>query len=125
MTNIWLCLILGLLAGIISGMTGIGGGIIVLPALIVFLGFSQHQAQGTTLALLVLPIDILAAWTYYKQGYVDIKVAALICLGFVLGGWLGAKIGTNLPNGVLTKIFAFLLIISAVRVLFITSADSV
>lgn len=125
MTNIWLCLILGLVAGTISGMTGIGGGIIVLPALILFLGFSQHQAQGTTLALLVLPIDFLAAWTYYQQGYVDLKVAALLCLGFIFAGWFGAQIGTSLPNGVLTKIFAFLLIISAVRVLFMTSADSV
>ncbi|MBP5972189.1 sulfite exporter TauE/SafE family protein [Brasilonema sp. CT11] len=125
MTNIWVCLILGLVAGTISGMTGIGGGIIILPALILFLGFSQHQAQGTTLALLVLPIDLLAAWTYYNQGYVDLKVAALLCLGFLFGGWFGAQIGTSLPNGVLTKIFAFLLIISAVRVLFMTSADSV
>ncbi|MBD2433037.1 permease [Fischerella major NIES-592] len=125
MTNIWLCIILGLIAGIVSGMTGIGGGIIILPALIFFLGFSQHQAQGTTLALLVPPIDLLAAWTYYKQGYVDIKVAALLCLGFILGGWFGAKIGTSLPNGVLTKIFALLLIMSAVRVLFATTNDSV
>jgi uncharacterized protein len=125
MTNIWLCIILGLIAGIVSGMTGIGGGIIILPALIFFLGFSQHQAQGTTLALLVPPIDLLAAWTYYKQGYVDIKVAALLCLGFILGGWFGAKIGTSLPNGVLTKIFALLLIMSAVRVLFATPNDSV
>lgn len=125
MTNIWLCIILGLIAGIVSGMTGIGGGIIILPALIFFLGFSQHQAQGTTLALLVPPIDLLAAWTYYKQGYVDIKVAALLCLGFILGGWFGAKIGTSLPNGVLTKIFALLLIISAVRVLFATPNDTV
>ncbi|MER3493037.1 MAG: permease [Mastigocladus sp. ERB_26_2] len=125
MTNIWLCIILGLIAGIVSGMTGIGGGIIILPALIFFLGFSQHQAQGTTLALLVPPIDLLAAWTYYKQGYVDIKVAAFLCLGFILGGWFGAKIGTSLPNGVLTKIFALLLIFSAARVLFATPNDSV
>jgi uncharacterized membrane protein YfcA len=125
MANIWLCIILGLVAGIVSGMTGIGGGIIILPALIFFFGFSQHQAQGTTLALLVLPIDLLAAWTYYKQGYVDVKVAALVCLGFIIGGWFGAKIGTSLPNGVLTKIFALILIISAVRVLFINPGDSV
>ncbi|MER3587830.1 MAG: permease, partial [Mastigocladus sp. ERB_26_1] len=79
----------------------------------------------TTLALLVPPIDLLAAWTYYKQGYVDIKVAAFLCLGFILGGWFGAKIGTSLPNGVLTKIFALLLIFSAARVLFATPNDSV
>ncbi len=75
--------------------------------------------------MLVLPIDLLAAWTYYKQGYVDVKVAALVCLGFIIGGWFGAKIGTSLPNAVLTKIFALLLIVSAVRVLFINSGDSV
>lgn len=124
MHHIWLCLTLGLVAGIVSGMTGIGGGIIILPALIFLLGFSQQQAQGTTLALLVPPIDLLAAWTYYKQGYVDIKVAALMCLGFFLGGWIGAKIGTNLPNGVLSKVFALLLILSAAKVLLTTPSES-
>ncbi|BAT55375.1 hypothetical protein NOS3756_43560 [Nostoc sp. NIES-3756] len=125
MTSIWICLLLGLVAGTISGMTGIGGGIIILPALIFLLGFSQQQAQGTTLALLVLPIDLLAAWVYYKQGHVDIKVAALICLGFIFGGWLGAKVGTNLPTGALSKIFAFLMIMSAIKVLFTNPAEGI
>ncbi|MBD2519729.1 sulfite exporter TauE/SafE family protein [Nostoc sp. FACHB-973] len=124
MTNVLLCLILGLVAGIISGMTGIGGGIIILPALMFFLGFSQHLAQGTTLALLVLPVDLLAAWTYYKQGDVDIKVATILCLGFILGGWLGAKIGISLPNDILNKTFAFLLLVSAFRILFISHPES-
>ncbi|MEA5626187.1 sulfite exporter TauE/SafE family protein [Nostoc sp. UHCC 0251] len=124
MDNILLCLILGLIAGIVSGMTGIGGGIIILPALIFMFGFSQHQAQGTTLALLVPPIDILAAWTYYKQGYVDLKIAALLCLGFVLGGWLGAKIGTGLSNVILMRIFGVLLLVSAIRVMFTNVGDS-
>ncbi|BAY65654.1 hypothetical protein NIES22_57610 [Calothrix brevissima NIES-22] len=108
-----LCLILGLIAGIVSGITGIGGGIIILPALIFVLGFSQHQAQGTTLALLVPPIDILTAWTYYKQGYVDIRTAALLCVGFLLGGWLGAKIGIGLSNVVVARFFGVLLLLSA------------
>lgn len=125
MTSIWICLILGLVAGIISGMTGIGGGIIILPSLIFLLGFSQQQAQGTTLALLVLPIDLLAAWVYYKQGYVDIKVATLICLGFIFGGWLGAKVGTNLPPGALSKIFAIIMIISAIKVFFTNPAEGI
>ncbi|MEH1804376.1 sulfite exporter TauE/SafE family protein [Nostoc sp.] len=124
MDNILLCLILGLLAGIVSGITGIGGGIIILPALIFLFGLSQHQAQGTTLALLVPPIDILAAWTYYKQGYVDFKIAGLLCLGFVLGGWLGAKIGTGLSNVILARIFGVLLLVSAIRVLFTNVGDS-
>ncbi|WP_414753731.1 sulfite exporter TauE/SafE family protein [Anabaena sp. CCY 9910] len=125
MNSILICLILGLVAGIVSGMTGIGGGIIILPALIFLLGFSQQQAQGTTLALLVPPIDLLAAWVYYKQGYVDIKVAALICLGFILGGWLGAKVGTDLPTGTLSKVFAVLMIISALKVLFTNPAEGI
>ncbi|MBD2254180.1 sulfite exporter TauE/SafE family protein [Nostoc parmelioides] len=125
MNSILICLILGLVAGIVSGMTGIGGGIIILPTLIFLLGFSQQQAQGTTLALLVPPIDLLAAWVYYKQGYVDIKIAALICLGFVLGGWLGAKVGTNLPTVTLSKIFAVLMIIIALKVLFTNPAEGI
>ncbi|MFH7024108.1 MAG: TSUP family transporter [Heteroscytonema crispum UTEX LB 1556] len=124
MDNTLLCLILGLIAGIVSGITGIGGGIIILPALIFVFGFSQHQAQGTTLALLVPPIDILAAWTYYKQGYVDIKIATLLCIGFVLGGWFGAKIGTELSNVILARIFGVLLLVSAIRVMFINPGDS-
>ncbi len=77
-----LCIAIGLVAGTVSGMTEIGGGIIVMPALIFLLGFSQHQAQGTTLALLVLPIDLLAAWVYYKQGYTDLRVAICVCTVF-------------------------------------------
>ncbi|BAY30293.1 hypothetical protein NIES2107_21370 [Nostoc carneum NIES-2107] len=124
MDRIILCLILGLIAGIVSGITGIGGGIIILPSLIFVLGFSQHQAQGTTLALLVPPIDILAAWTYYKQGYVDIRTAALLCVGFLLGGWLGAKIGIGLSNVVVARIFGVLLLLSAIKVMFTNLGDS-
>jgi uncharacterized membrane protein YfcA len=79
MTNILLYLLLGLVAGSFSGLIGIGGGTIIVPALVFLFGLSQHQAQGTTLALLVPPIGFLAAWTYYKQGYVDLRIAALIC----------------------------------------------
>lgn len=124
MNNILLCLLLGLIAGSISGMTGTGGGVIILPALIFFLGFSQHQAQGTTLALLVPPIDFLAAWSYYRQGYVDLKVAALICLGFVFGSLLGAKIGTGLSDVILARIFGVLLLLSAIKIIFTNLGDS-
>jgi hypothetical protein len=93
--NHFLYILLGLAAGVLSGMIGIGGGTIIVPALVLLFGFSQHAAQGTTLALLVPPIGILAAWTYYRQGYVDLTVAGLICLGFFIGGFLGAKIATG------------------------------
>jgi uncharacterized membrane protein YfcA len=123
MNIFWVCLTLGLCAGIISGMTGIGGGVIILPALIFFLGFSQHQAQGTTLAVLVPPIDLLAAWTYHKQGYTDLKVAAILCLGFFLGGLIGARIGINLPDSTLSKLFAAFMILSAIKVFFTNSVE--
>lgn len=124
MNNILLCFILGLMAGIISGMTGIGGGIIIMPALMFFFGFSQHLAQGTTLALLVLPVDLLAAWTYYQQNDVDIKVVAILCLGFIFGGWFGAKLGLILPSNILSKAFALLLLFTAMKVLFLPPSES-
>lgn len=118
MTNIFLYLLLGLAAGILSGLIGIGGGTIIVPALIFLFGFSQHLAQGTTLALLVPPIGILAAWTYYKQGYVDLHIAALICIGFFFGGLLGAKLATHLSNVILEMIFGVTLLLIALKMIF-------
>jgi uncharacterized membrane protein YfcA len=118
MPNIVLYLILGLFAGIFSGFVGLGGGVIIVPALVFLFGMTQHQAQGTTLALLVPPIGILAAYEYYKHGFVDLKVAGLICLGFVLGGLIGARFATGIPDAMLKKIFgAVLILIGAKMVL--------
>jgi uncharacterized membrane protein YfcA len=118
MTDIVLYIILGLVAGVLSGLIGIGGGIIIIPALVFLFGFSQHQAQGTTLALMVPPIGILAALTYYNQGYVNLKTAAFVCLGFVVGGWLGAKLATSLSNDLLERLFGLALLIVAVKMIF-------
>jgi uncharacterized membrane protein YfcA len=118
MTNILLYLILGLVAGIISGLIGIGGGTIIVPVLVFLFGLSQHQAQGTTLALLVPPIGLLAAWTYYKQGFVDLKIAAFICLGFFFGGLLGAKFATKLSNVVLERVFGVALLLIPLKMIF-------
>ncbi|HHT9120718.1 MAG TPA: TSUP family transporter [Candidatus Hypogeohydataceae bacterium YC41] len=118
MTDILLYLLLGLVAGILSGLIGIGGGIIIVPALVLLFGLSQHKAQGTTLALMVPPIGILAAWTYYKQGYVDLQIAAFVCLGFFFGGLLGAKLATSLSNIALERIFGVALLIVALKMLF-------
>lgn len=111
-------LLLGTLAGIVSGLIGIGGGVLITPALIFLFKFSQHQAQGTTLALLVPPIGLLAAWTYYQQGYVDLKAAVLICLGFFLGGLLGAKFAVSVPDHILEKIFGTTLIAIGLKMFF-------
>ena len=83
--------ILGLLAGILSGLIGIGGGIIIVPALVLIFGLTQQQAQGTTLAIMIPPVGLLAAWSYYTRGLVDLKIAAFIVIGFFIGGLIGAK----------------------------------
>ncbi|MGE5681257.1 MAG: TSUP family transporter, partial [Bacillota bacterium] len=85
MSDIILYIILGLAAGVLSGLVGVGGGILIVPSLVLLFGMTQHQAQGTSLAVLIPPVGILAAMTYYKQGFIDLKVAGLICLGFILG----------------------------------------
>ncbi|MBI5247429.1 MAG: sulfite exporter TauE/SafE family protein [Elusimicrobia bacterium] len=100
----------GLLVGVFSGMVGVGGGIILVPILVLFFGFSQHMAQGTSTAMLLPPIGILAAWTYYKNGMVDVRAAALLCAGFVLGGLFGAKLAIILPKEVLRRAFGVVLL---------------
>lgn len=118
MSDIVLYLIVGLVAGILSGMLGIGGGIVMVPALVFLFGLSQHTAQGTTLALMVPPIGLLAALTYYKAGFVDLKIAAFICIGFFVGGFLGAKFATQIPALTLRRIFGvFFLLISLKMIL--------
>jgi uncharacterized membrane protein YfcA len=101
--TVLLLIIVGLAAGVLSGMVGVGGGIIVVPALVIFLGFSQHQAQGTSLGLLLLPVGILAVMNYYNKGYIDIKVVAIMSIAFVLGGWLGSKLSLSLPQDTVKK----------------------
>jgi uncharacterized membrane protein YfcA len=118
MTNPFLYVLLGLFAGALSGLIGIGGGIIIVPALIFIFGFTQHQAQGTTLALMVPPIGLLAAWAYYTQGYVDIRVAAWVCVGFIIGGFFGAKLATGMPTLVLQKVFGAALLAISLKMLF-------
>jgi hypothetical protein len=113
-----LYMLLGLIAGILSGLLGIGGGIIVVPALVLLCGFSQHLAQGTTLAMMIPPIGLLAAWSYYSKGYVDIKVAALICVGFFLGGFLGAKFAGAFSDIMLKRIFGFALLLVSLKMIF-------
>jgi uncharacterized membrane protein YfcA len=102
-------LLLGLLSGGVSGLVGIGGGVIIAPALVLLYGFSQHQAQGTTLALLVLPIGILAAYSYYKEGYIDYRVALLVAVGFLVGSLFGAKLAIGLPDTILRRVFAVMM----------------
>jgi len=114
---VMILLLIGLFAGILSGLVGVGGGLIIVPALIFFLGYSQHQAQGTSLGLLLLPVGILAVLNYYNKGYIDIKVVAIMSLAFIFGGWLGSKLALRLPADAVKKIFAVFLFYSAFKLL--------
>jgi len=117
MQNDYLLILLGLAAGILSGLIGIGGGVIIVPALLFLFGFTQHQAQGTTLALMVPPIGLPAAWAYYKHGDVHFEAALLVCVGFFLGGFLGAKFALKIPNEILERVFGLAMLGVAVKML--------
>jgi uncharacterized protein len=112
-------ILIGVAAGMLSGLVGIGGGLVIVPALVYFLGFSQHTAQGTSLALILLPVGIFAVIFYYKQGHVDIKVVWLLAVGFIIGSALGSKVALSLPQETVKKIFAVLMILIAVKMLFL------
>jgi uncharacterized membrane protein YfcA len=116
--TIAIIIIIGFAAGMLGGMIGIGGGLIIVPALVFFLSFSQHKAQGTSLGLLVLPVAILGVINYYKKGYVDLKAVGLLSIGFVLGSFLGSKWALNIPQETLKKLFAVFLLVLAIKMLF-------
>lgn len=109
---------IGLLAGLMSGLVGVGGGILIIPLLIFFLGFTQHEAQGTALFAMLPPIGILAAINYYKQGFVKWEYAAVIALTFVLGGYIGSKISLNLSQNIIQRIFGAIMLIGAIKLIF-------
>lgn len=110
--------VIGILAGILSGMFGVGGGIVIVPALVFFLGMTQHQAQGTSLGLMLLPIGILAAYNYYKTGNLNIKYGLIIAAAFVVGGYFGSKISLGLDQIMLKRIFGILMIFVAIKLIF-------
>jgi len=111
-------LLLGVFIGVVSGLVGIGGGALLIPALVFIYGMTQHKAQGTSLATLLLPIGIFAFWKYWKAGDVDLRVALLVALGFALGGWVGGTWAVHLSDLTLRRGFAVVLIVVAIRMLF-------
>ncbi len=118
MATILILLCIGLMAGILSGMVGIGGGVVIVPALMYFAHVSQHQAQGTSLAVLLLPVGILAVYNYYSKGLVDVKSALIIACTFVIGGFIGSKIAIAIDQNLLKKVFGvFMLLISLKMIL--------
>ena len=110
-------IIIGLLAGILSGLVGVGGGILMIPLLIIFLGLSQHQAQGTALFAMLPPIGILAAINYYKEGFVKWEYAIIIAFTFVIGGYLGSKLSLSLPPQMVRRIFGVIMLLGAIKLI--------
>jgi len=111
-------LALGLAAGMLSSMVGIGGGVLIVPALVIIFAVSQKVAQGTSLVMLLPPIGIFAVINYYKAGYVDFKIAGVLCIAFIVGSYFGSKIALNLQESTLKRIFGVFLMILAVKYLF-------
>ncbi|MFZ6023957.1 MAG: sulfite exporter TauE/SafE family protein [Bacteroidota bacterium] len=117
-TTVILLILIGLAAGFLSGLVGIGGGIIMVPALVLLLGFTQKQAQGTSLGIMLLPIGILAVMQYYKQGYINVNYILIVSLAFVAGSFLGSKLALSLSDERMKKVFAVILFIIAIKMLF-------
>ena len=121
-TTIILLILIGLAAGFLSGLVGIGGGIIIVPALVLLLGFTQKQAQGTSLGIMLLPIGILAVIQYYKQGYLNVNYVLIVACAFVVGGFLGSKLALSLSDEKMKKVFAVILFLISFKMLFFDKA---
>lgn len=103
--TVFILIVIGVLAGILSGFVGVGGGVIIVPALVYALGMSQHAAQGTSLFILLLPVGILAVHNYWKAGNVNWKFGLIVAITFVLGGYIGSKLALRLSPGIVKLIF--------------------
>jgi hypothetical protein len=110
--------LIGASAGLLGGMLGLGGAIIIIPAMVMILGYSQQMAQGTALMMMVLPVGALAAFQYYHKGFVDIKAALIMAVFFFIGGYFGAKFATQIPQDILKKSFAVMLLGIAIKMWF-------
>jgi len=110
-------LLIGLAGGILSGLLGVGGATILIPALLIIYKMTQHMAQGTSIAALLLPVGILAAMKYYQAGNINIKFAVFMALGFLVGGYIGAVIAQPIPDEILRKLFGIYLLIIAVQMI--------
>lgn len=113
-----LLIVIGILTGFMAGMLGIGGAVIMIPALVFFLGLTQQMAQGTSLAVMLPPIGIIAAYNYYQAGQVNLKFALILAATFLVGSYFGSKLAINIPQPVLKKIFGILLLLVAAKMLF-------
>ena len=121
-TTALILIVIGLMAGVFGGIFGIGGAIIMIPAMVYILGVDQHTAQGTSLAVMLPPIGLFAAYNYYKAGQVNIWYAFIIAVSFMIGGYFGSKIALNLPEHIMKKVFGIFLILMALKLIFTRQA---
>jgi len=124
MNEIIVLMFIGLAAGLFSGMFGIGGGLIMVPALVFFLGLTQHSAQGTSLGVLVIPVAIVAAFNYYRAGQLNVKFALIIALSFMVGGYFGSKLSIGMNEVMLKRLFGVLMLLMAVKLIFFSKANA-
>ncbi|UCG27237.1 MAG: sulfite exporter TauE/SafE family protein [Bacteroidales bacterium] len=117
LTQILLLLIIGLFAGMIGGSMGVGGGIVIVPSLVLLMGFSQHEAQGTSLAVLLFPVAILGVINYYRNNYVNFRFALILIIAFIIGSYFGSLISVNIPEKILKKIFGLFMLLVSLRLL--------
>jgi hypothetical protein len=115
MNTLLILILVGLAAGMLGGFIGVGGGIIIVPAMIYFMGMGQHAAQGTSLAMMLPPIGALAVWNYYKEGAVDMKAAMILAAGFLIGGYLGSKMSLKLDPVKVKLIFGVFMFFVAIK----------
>jgi uncharacterized membrane protein YfcA len=116
-STIIILVIIGILTGVFSGLLGVGGGLIMIPMFVFFLGFSQHMAQGMSLAVMLPPVTLLAAWNYHKAGEIDWKIALIVSVLFIIGGFFGSKIALKIDQQLLRKIFGFFIILAGIKML--------
>ena len=118
MTTILLLIIIGLVAGTLGGMVGLGGGIILIPALILIMKLDQQTAQGTSIAIMLPPIGLFAVYNYYKAGYVNMRYAFVIAMAFMIGGYFGSSLALKLSPDVMRKVFSIVLVVIAIKMFF-------
>jgi len=116
--TIVLLILIGLLAGSLGGLLGIGGGIIMIPAMVYILGMSQHQAVGTSLAVMLPPIGLFAAYNFHKAGYINLKFAIIMAVAFMVGSFFSSKIAVSLPADTIRKVFSVFLVLVALKMFF-------
>lgn len=118
LSTLLILIVIGLIAGILSGLVGVGGGILMVPMFVIFLGISQHNAQGMSLAVMLPPVTFLAVYNYHKAGDIDWRMALIVSAVFIIGGFFGSKIALKIDQLTLKRIFGVMMFIAAIKLMF-------